>query len=81
MNTNPDYDQEQQELARELGFKFDSIATKCRGLMTDHAIATGLIGVGVQTALRGMSPAEVAEWLQGIADEIMRPEAGTKGTA
>ncbi len=79
--TENEYDNQQQDLARELGHKLESIASKCRGVMTDHAIATSLIGVGVQTALRQMLPAEVAEWLQGIADEIVRPEAGTVGKA
>lgn len=79
--TENEYDNQQQDLARELGHKLDTIAMKCRRVMTDHAIATSLIGVGVQTALRQMPPAEVAEWLQGIADEIVRPEAGTVGTA
>lgn len=81
MNTQQDYDDQQQDMARELGQRLDGVATKCRGLMTDHAIATALIGIGVQSALRTMEPAEVAEWLQSVADELVKPQAGTMGTA
>jgi hypothetical protein len=81
MNQHQEYDDQQQQLARELGHKLDGIVGICRPVMNDHAIATSMIGIGVQTALRTMEPAEVAEWLQGIADEIMKPEAGTVGRA
>lgn len=81
MNNAESYDADQQQQARELGHRLRGVADIASTFMVDHAVATAFIATGVERALRYLPPAEVAEWLQGIADEIVKPEAGTRGTA
>lgn len=81
MTSGEQYDHDQQELAREMAHRLRTLADKASSFMVDHAISTAFLGTGVAYALRHMSPAEVAEWLQSIADEIVKPDAGAAGHA
>ncbi len=81
MSPEHSYDHDQQDAARELGQRLQGVADIASTFMVDRAIATAFLGTGVERALRYLPPAEVAEWLQSIADEIVKPDAGTVGTA
>lgn len=81
MNHAQAYDHDQQEAARELARRLRGVAEGATAIMGEHALATAFLGVGVECALHHLPPAEVAEWLQSIADEIVKPDAGTMGSA
>lgn len=68
--THDQYTTEQQHLAKHLAGKLRETAASLRPAISDHALATALIGVGVEHAVRYMGQDEIASWLRGIADEL-----------
>lgn len=71
MTNHQQYDEGQQDFAREFAQRLAGMAERLRGHLCDHGIATAMIGVGVQAALLADGDsASVAAWLRGIADEL-----------
>ncbi|CAN0484217.1 unnamed protein product [Phaeothamnion confervicola] len=75
------YDEAQQELAHEFAGKLESFARRLRGHLCGQAMATALIGTGIQAALTEHDSVQVVEWLRSIADELERPDLERVGNA
>jgi len=76
-----EYDEQQQQLAHEFAGKLASFVTRLDGVLCAQAMATALIGTGLQAALTANDTVAVVEWLRSIADEIERPALDGVGNA
>lgn len=71
------YNEQQQALARHLAERLREMSVGLDGTMTSHALATALIGVGVENACRHLAREDVARWLreaaEGLVEDAPRP--------
>lgn len=70
---------EDQALGMEAAKKLNGFKEQMRQFMHPHAIATAFLLVGIEAAAHYRDPAQIAEWLRDLADEVEKP--GAKGTA
>lgn len=64
------YDDDQQDLAREFAAKLEGFVEKASTFMSPHAIATAMISTGVGVAMASGSREATVSWLRGIADDL-----------
>lgn len=65
-----EYNDEQRAWSRFLAEQLRELAGRNVETIGMHGIASAFIGVGVECALRYLSPNDVARWLRMTADEL-----------
>lgn len=69
------YTARDRTLAAHLAYRLRGLASGLGDVMSPHALATAMLGAGVETALIHMSKEQVAEWLGIIAEELLDDES------